>query len=44
MHEDEYREAQKQEVIKLMCWMLALLLMLAFWALAYKGLICMIKH
>ena len=39
MHDDKYREEQKQEMIKLLCWMTALFIMIAFWYFAIVGII-----
>lgn len=44
MHDDEYREEQKQEMVKLMCLMTAFMVGLMIWALAYQGIVCMISH
>jgi len=44
MHEDEYREEQKNEMVKLLCWMTVLMIGLVIWALAYQGFVCMVWH
>lgn len=44
MHDDEYREEQKQETLKLMCLLTLFVLMLVFWGLALKGFVCVAYH
>jgi len=44
MHDDEFREKQKCEMTKLLCWMVVGLTVVAMGALMWKGFICMCKH
>lgn len=44
MHDDEFREEQKREMVKLLCWMTTMLIGLAISVLAYVGFVCMTQH
>jgi len=43
-HDDEFREEQKCEMVKLLCWLAVGVIAAAMWALMWKGFICMCEH
>lgn len=44
MHDDEYREEQKAELLKLTCWLFVAFMGVGLWVLAYKGFYCWLYH